>query len=392
VIFRFASPELLTPAHQRYRVRLEGFDPDWQEVDGARGYIAFGNLPPGDFVLRMEALGRDGARSEPTTLALRVHPFWWQTWSARLGGLLLLILIGTLIYRLRMKRLHQLQQDLELRVAERTQVAEQARLQAETALDELRTTQDELVRSAKLSALGQLVAGVAHEVNTPLGVALTASSHFSSAVGQMRGRLQEGRLGRREFEDFLDATEEGSRLIQRNVERAADLVGSFKQVSVDRSSDGRRQFELAQFLDDLTTSLRLLWKHRPLSLQIDCESGVQLDSFPGALGQILTNLVQNALLHAFDHESGGVMRIEVGASGVDRVRIAFSDNGRGMPDEVVARAFEPFFTTRRGSGGTGLGLHIVHNLVRDKLGGTLRLLSRAGEGARFEIELPRSAP
>jgi signal transduction histidine kinase len=169
-------------------------------------------------------------------------------------------------------------------------------------------------------------------------------------------------------------------------------VRSFKQVSVDRSSDGRREFELAGFLAELTQSLRLLWKHRPISLQIDCPPGITLDSFPGTLGQVLTNLAQNALLHAFAENQPGRMQIGVRALDGARIELDFSDNGRGIPPADLPRVFEPFFTTRRNSGGTGLGLHIVHNLVTQKLGGSLAIESQPGIGTTVHLRLPRHAP
>ena len=392
LLFRFASPDLVAPRHLRYRYRLEGLDEHWMEVGAERAFASYGNLPPGNYLLRLQAVGREGRLSDERRVSLTLLPFWWQTWGARALGLLLLGAVGALGYRLRVRQLRANQRRLEARVAERTRVAEQARERAEQALVDLRAAQQDLLRAEKLSALGQLVSGVAHEVNTPLGVAVTASSHLTHAVRSMRGRLQQGALGRREFEQFMGSAEEASELVQRNLERAAELIRSFKQVSVDRSSDGRREFDLAVFLADLTASLRLLWKRRPLSLQIDCAEGLMLDSFPGALGQVLTNLVQNALLHAFREDEPGVMRIAAQRLDGGRIGITFSDNGRGMQDADRLRAFEPFFTTRRGSGGTGLGLHIVHSLVCDKLGGRIRLSSQPGQGTRLEIELPARAP
>jgi signal transduction histidine kinase/ligand-binding sensor domain-containing protein len=392
LLFRFASPELVAPEQLRYRYRMDGLDRDWSEVPAQRAFASYRNLPPGNYTLRLQALARDGRSSPERQFLLQQLPHWWQTWWAHTAALLLLGLAGMLAYRLRVHRLHLIQAQLAQQVAERTQVAEQARVRAEQALVELKAAQQELVRAEKLSALGQLVSGVAHEVNTPLGVAVTASSHLSSAVRSLRRKLQAGQIGRREFEEFMAASEEASDLVQRNLERASELIRSFKQVSVDRSSDGRREFELGGFLAELTASLRLLWKHRPVFLQIDCAPQLHLDSFPGALGQVLTNLVQNALLHAFEEGAGGQMRIAARALSPERILLEFADDGRGMSAEDARRVFEPFFTTRRGRGGTGLGLHIVHNLVCEKLGGSIRLHSAPGQGSRFEIELPTRAP
>lgn len=392
LLLRFASPEFVAPGRLRYRYRLEGYDPDWIEVDAGRRIASYGRLPPNDYLLRLQAIDGADRHSEETRIVLRVAPYWWQTLPAQLGGIALAALLLWALYALRVRHLHGQQLALEARVAERTQALSNARQHAESALRDLQTTQDELVRAEKLAALGQLVAGVAHEVNTPLGVAVTASSHLAGEVGALRGRLDEGKLGRRELTDFLDGTAEGVALIERNLQRAVELVRSFKQVSVDRSSDGRREFELAGFLAELTQSLRLLWKHRPVTLQIDCPPGITLDSFPGTLGQVLTNLAQNALLHAFAEHQPGCMRIEVRELDAARIALDFSDDGRGIPPADLPRVFEPFFTTRRNSGGTGLGLHIVHNLVTQKLGGSLAIDSQPGLGTTLRLRLPRYAP
>jgi signal transduction histidine kinase len=392
LLLRFASPEYVAPGRLRYRYRLEGFDPDWIEVDAARRLASYGSLPPGRFLLRLQAIDGAGRGSAETRIALAVAPHWWQTLPARLGGLALMGLLLAGLYLLRVRHLHHQQQALEAKVEERTQALSNARQHAEAALRNLQATQDELVRAEKLAALGQLVAGVAHEVNTPLGVAVTASSHLGSEVGTLRARLEEGKLGRRELQAFLDGTAEGIALIERNLQRAVELVRSFKQVSVDRSADGRREFALDGFLAELTQSLRLLWKHRPVSLQIDCPPDLVLDSFPGTLGQVLTNLAQNALLHAFAEDQRGLMRIVVREAEDGRIAIDFSDDGRGIAAADLPRVFEPFFTTRRNSGGTGLGLHIVHNLVTQKLGGSLSLDSQPGVGTTVRLRLPRCAP
>jgi len=259
-------------------------------------------------------------------------------------------------------------------------------------LQRLRDTQRELVNAEKMAALGQLVAGVAHEVNTPLGIAITATSGLAQETQTLAKKFASGQLQRSEMESHFTFSDEALRLLGRNLQRAAELVRTFKHVAVDRSSDGRRQFKLNEFIAELLPSLALLWKHRPVQLEVNCAPELTLDSFPGALGQVLTNLVQNALLHAFPGDRRGHMRLLASADGDARVRIEFSDDGIGIQAEHLPRIFEPFFTTRRGHGGTGLGLQIVFNLVSEKLGGSVQAASEAATGTRFVLSLPRLAP
>lgn len=279
---------------------------------------------------------------------------------------------------------------LERRQAQDALRSSHAELQA--TLQRLRETQHDLVESEKLAALGQLVAGVAHEVNTPLGIAITAASGFQQRIEDCRRDAAEQKLTRARLSGFFDYAEQASRLITGNLERAADLIRTFKQVAVDRSADDRRRFGLRDLLDELLPSLRLLWKRLPVELEVACAEGVELDSYPGAIGQLITNFVQNALIHAFGEGGSGTMRLEAEPSGAERVLLRFSDDGAGIPADRVAHIFEPFYTTRRGQGCTGLGLHIVHNLVTEKLGGRIRVDSTPGQGTRFSVDLPLRAP
>jgi signal transduction histidine kinase len=277
-------------------------------------------------------------------------------------------------------------------VDERTSQYRAAKERAEQALENLQQAQQQLVQSEKMASLGQLVAGVAHEVNTPLGVALTASSHLGDKSHAVAAQFQSGDLRRSDLHEFIGTAEASTSMILSNLHRAAHLIQSFKQVSVDRTSDGRRRFDLQAFAAELVESLAVTWKGRPLTLAIDCPAAVELDSFPGALGQVLSNLVQNALLHAFEPGQAGEMRINVRELDPAHIEIAFSDNGKGASGEVITHLFEPFFTTKRNQGGTGLGLHVAFNLVAQKLGGNIRVEGSPGAGLCFRMRLPRVAP
>ena len=288
------------------------------------------------------------------------------------------------------QRLHA--ERLESQVAERTRELDSARVAAETALAEKTAAQKQLVEAEKMISLGQLVAGVAHEVNTPIGVAYTAGSHLAESTQRFTQLLAQNELKRGDLDAFADTAQVASGIISRNLERAAQLIRSFKQVSVDRTSDGRRVFALDRFLRELTDSLVLTWKGRPITLDVQCAPDLAMDSFPGALGQVLTNLIQNALLHAFAPGQTGRMVIEVRIVSAALFAIDFSDDGNGVGAAELARIFEPFYTTKRNQGGTGLGLHVVYNLVTQKLGGSISVSSAPEHGLRLSMLLPRVAP
>ena len=286
----------------------------------------------------------------------------------------------------------RMREALERTVVERTAQLQTAKLAAERALQELKATQAHLVQSEKLASLGQLVAGVAHEANTPLGVALTANSHLQHQLRAVQRAFGDGSLKPGTFAEFLHTSEEATQMVARNLERAARLIQSFKQVSVDRTSDGRRRFPLDAFLQELVGSCASLWRQRPIEVTITCAPDIELDSFPGALGQVITNLLQNALLHAFPGDRSGTICIDGRPHAQDRIAITVADDGCGIPAQHLPRIFEPFFTTKRNQGGTGLGLHIAWNLVTQKLGGVIAVSSPPGAGTQFTMHLPAVAP
>lgn len=264
-----------------------------------------------------------------------------------------------------------------------------AKDETERTLAALKRTQNELIQSEKLASLGQLVAGIAHEINTPLGVALTTATVMREETEAFRKATSEGKVTRQAFDDFIERTAEGTELVDTNLGRAADLVVSFKQVAADQASGERRAFKMDEFLDDLFRSLGPMRRRAGHELAIDCEKEIAMFSYPGALSQVLTNLLTNAHAHAFGKTQTGHIEITVRRSEADRVRITFSDDGRGILPENRARIFDPFFTTGRSSGSTGLGLHIVHNLVTATLGGSIEAVSPETGGTRFVIDIPR---
>ena len=263
---------------------------------------------------------------------------------------------------------------------------------AESALRELQETQQSLIEAEKLAALGGLVAGVAHEVNNPVGISLTVASSFARRCERFAEEIRDGQVRRSKLDEFVAGSKEAAKQLVANLNRAADLIQSFKQVAVDRSHTERRLFDLAESTGQIVVSLRPALKRSAVSLTVDVPADIQMDSYPGPYGQVLTNLVLNSLAHAFPDRSAGTMRISARRIGTEQVEVQFADDGIGMSEDVQRRAFEPFFTTRRNRGGTGLGLHIVYNLITRPLGGRLRLESEPGRGTIFIIRLPLVAP
>lgn len=273
------------------------------------------------------------------------------------------------------RALTELNEQLEARVSERTQALAQA--------------QTQLVESEKMAALGGLVAGVAHEINTPLGICVTVATHLEQRASIFRNEARSG-MKRSALEHFLQETEIGFPMLVSNLQRAANLVHSFKLVAVDQCSEERRAFRAAEYFDDVLRSLAHEFKSRRIEVQLRCDSALMLNSFPGVYAQILTNLCMNAMLHAYP-EGGGRIEIDGQRAG-EQFILKVRDYGVGMSEAVRLHVFEPFFTTRRAAGGSGLGLHIVYNQVTQYLGGSIRCRSAPGTGSEFEIRVPLQSP
>ncbi|MBF0542310.1 MAG: PAS domain S-box protein [Nitrospirae bacterium] len=255
------------------------------------------------------------------------------------------------------------------------------------ANDELQKSQEQLVQSEKMASLGQLVAGVAHEINTPIGVALTSASRMVTITQNIKAAIVNKTMKKSEFEKYLADTEIGNDLIIRNLKRTADLIKSFKMVSADQTSQEIRKFNIKAYLADIVMSLKPKLKQTTHEIEIECPETLELDSNPGAIAQIITNLIMNSLLHAFNEGVRGKINLSCKKRG-DYIILQYSDNGNGIPEEHLKKIFDPFFTTKRGTGGTGLGLNIVYNIVTQTLKGSVKCESKIGHGTTFIFELP----
>ncbi|HZX29164.1 MAG TPA: ATP-binding protein [Telluria sp.] len=281
---------------------------------------------------------------------------------------------------------------LEQLVVQRTAELTAAKDKAEAGVAALRAAQEELVRSQKLAALGALVAGVAHELNTPIGNSIVTVS----ALGDQGRALAEryaaaGGIRRSELEDFLSSTEEAADLLLRNLTRAARLIDTFKQVAVERAGSPRRRVSLLTVVQEAAVAVRAALERRGARLAIDVAPEIELESYPDRLGHAISNVLDNTVQHAFPGKPDGVVTVSAGVRG-DAVELAVADNGVGIAPEHLGRVFDPFFTTRLGSGNCGLGLNVAHNITTALLGGTLSAAPTPGGGARFVFLLPLTAP
>ena len=296
--------------------------------------------------------------------------------------------------------LRTLNLELEQRVKDRTSELEIRNEELRLTLENLNRMQSLLIRTEKLAALGRLVAGIAHELNTPIGNAVMSVSSIREDSGRISRALEEG-IRKSELDRFLGDLRHGLEIAQRNLDRAAELISSFKHVASDQTSSVRRKFDLEQTLREILLTLHPMLKRCTHRMSEELEPGIEMNSYPGVLGQIVTNLIDNSLKHAWGEGEHGELRLtarrtadRTGPSGeaVPMVRITVGDDGKGIPEQMGKKIFEPFVTTMMGHGGTGLGLNIAHNGARNVLGGELDFISRPGEGTEFFLDLPLTAP
>lgn len=291
--------------------------------------------------------------------------------------------------------LHKLadhQASLEDKILHRTRDLAASNDELRLAINNLDKARAELVRGEKLAGLGSLVAGVSHELNTPIGNTAVAASTLLEIVSLFKQRAEAGNLRKADLATFLNRCTEGAELIMSSTYRARDLVSSFKQVAVDQTSDRRREFELDAVINDVLRTMRPGFKGHDWVIDCELAPGVHCDGYPGPLGQVITNLIQNAVLHGFSDRLHGHIQISSHLLDGDQVQVIVSDDGKGIAEESIGKIFDPFFTTRLGQGGSGLGLTIVHNLVTAMLCGRIEVASTLGNGTQFTLTFPVIAP
>jgi signal transduction histidine kinase len=256
-------------------------------------------------------------------------------------------------------------------------------------VDELSRARDHLVQTEKHASLGRMVAGFAHEINTPVGIALSAISQNEETIKQIRSMLAQEEVSEEDFIAHLDTLDQADKLSVSNLKRAAQLVRSFKRTSVDQSSDQARKFNMLELIQDVLATAHSEFKRTKIKVNVDCSPDIVITGVPGLLEQLFTNLLFNSLQHAFDHgKMAGQINIAVALQGKDSIALHYTDDGAGMSAEVIDKACEPFFTTARGTGGTGLGLYVCYNIVTAQLAGTIVIKSTLGQGSSFDILFP----
>jgi len=427
--FTFAALDYNDPTKNRYAYILQGYQDAWIETGADNRIAAYTNLNPGEYVFRVKGSNNNGVWNEEGTFVnIIIHPpFWKTTWAYIAYAILFLLLLRGYIYW-RTRRIRKEKMVLEKQVTDRTVELKAANTQLEehekelkiantqlekhqeelqqvntlleeqqeelmqqkeelqSTLENLQKTQEQLVESEKMAAIGGLVAGVAHEINTPVGIGITAISSLQEDIQRMAGLYEKGGISRKDFKEFLQSSDDVSKLIRKNLERTASLVQSFKQVSTDQVTEQQRVFALKEYLKDILVSLQPKFRGKKIDFKINCDEKLKLNSYPGVYAQIFTNLLLNSLQHGFPEMDTGTIGIKADIN-KELLKIQYSDDGAGISTKDLPHIFEPFYTSDH-QHGAGLGLNIVYNLIKQKLHGTITCESDPGKGVLFKIEVP----
>ena len=259
-----------------------------------------------------------------------------------------------------------------------------------SSMDTLHQAQEQLVESERMASLGGLVAGIAHDVNTPLGVSVTAASFLQERLNNLKTDFEDKSLTSKNMASFIDEAEQTALLLLSNLERASDLIASFKQVAVDQTSETEREFVLGDYINEIIQSLKPSFKHTEHQINVSCPDNLVVTCAPGAIAQIVTNMVVNSITHGFEGKAAGSVTLDVKEDG-NNVVIHYQDDGKGLSEEELSKLFDAFFTTKRGEGGSGLGTHIMYNLVTQSLHGHIEADSTLGNGLQYTIRFPKKS-
>jgi len=385
----------------KYAYMLEGYQREWTYKNATKRIATYTNLSPGKYIFRVKGSNNDNIWNEQGTyIRILIHPPFWKTAIAYIfyAVVFLLMLRGYIYWRVHRIRREKL--ELEKQVNDRTEELQevntlleeqkeellQQKEEMQSTLENLQKTQEQLIESEKLSALGGLVAGVAHEINTPIGIGVTAISKLREEIQEMADLYKKNEISRKDFKEFLESANDSTMLIHKNLERTAELIQSFKQVSVDQVSEQQRSFNFKSYLEDIIRSLSPKFKHKNITFDLQCDENLVLNSFPGAYAQIFTNLLLNSLAHGFHEKQQGKITVHALQKN-GRLSIEYRDDGTGISSNDLPHIFEPFYTSDLHRG-TGLGLNIVYNIIKQKLQGSISCISEPGKGVVFKIEMP----
>ncbi len=391
--FEFAALDFSAPKSHQFAYQLENFDQQWILTDHKLRRATYTNIPAGQYTLKVKVKNNGSDWSQNMAkIAITIHPPPWRTWWAYGGYVLILLLIaGSFAWQRYQKyvavsrannALEKLNQELELRVQNRT-----AKLS--DAFEQLKQAQEQLVESEKLAGLGSLVVGISHELNTPLGIATTAYTHIEHLVDKLCAAKNQNTLTRNAMDQFESKTNEGLTLLGKNLQRLNALVQQFKALALEQSDEPKYHIKLCRYLHDLLQSHAQTLKHKSVVVSVQCDSELTIYSCRSALTQVLEQFLQNSLLHGFERRQNGEITIAVFEEG-DNISLCYSDNGRGLSDEALHQIFDPFYTTKRGSECTGLGMLIAYNLIVHRLNGSVSCASKPKQGLTIEIKLPKA--
>ncbi|WP_024954059.1 GAF domain-containing sensor histidine kinase [Sulfurospirillum arcachonense] len=267
------------------------------------------------------------------------------------------------------------------------ELVQQRTMKLNESLEKLQNTQNSLIEAEKMSALGRLVAGVAHEINTPIGLGITSMSHFIGQTKRLNNLHKTNQMKKSSFEEYLNESTILANITFENLKRAAELIRSFKQISVDQINLEKREFFLRAYVEETFLSFFNKIKKTKIKVELNCDENIEIQTYPGALSQIITNLVMNSLIHGYNEDSEGTIRLDFTVENAT-LHLVYKDDGKGISDVNIKKIFDPFFTTKRGKGGTGLGLNVIYNIIVQQLKGTIECISKEGEGVEFIIEIP----
>jgi signal transduction histidine kinase/streptogramin lyase len=402
----FVAVNYTQSGKNQYAFMLRGFDEDWI-WPGSNSEARYTNIDPGKYTFLVRGSNNDGIwNNEGSRLSVTIRPPWWRSNTAYIAYLALIISLLYSYIRLRTWKLVKEKEVLEKQVMDRTseleiqkkeilaandeleQQKEELKVinyELHTTLEKLQKAQAQLIISEKMAGLGELVAGVAHEISTPVGISITAASSLIGETEKIEELYRQDKISRTDFREYLASANQVANLVLSNMERTAALVQSFKQVSVDQSTEQKREFAVREYFNDIIGSLYPKIRDKKIRINLHCDEALKINSYPGAYAQILTNLITNSISHGFGNGPGV---IEITVQSADReLIIIYRDDGKGIAPDVMPRIFDPFFTTDHASG-TGLGLPIVYNLVTQKLMGSITCESGEGEGVVFTVTVP----
>lgn len=356
--------------NNQYRYRLKNFDDKWSKPT-TQNNVVFSGLDSGNYVFQVNASMGDNIWSTfPAEINITITTPWWENQWIRLAILISTLMLGIAWYKTRTHSLKQQKLKLEQEVAEQTA--------------KLLKAQKQLSESDKQTSISGLVAGVAHEINTPIGVSITAASNLKERCTKILNSIEQNKLKKSELTQSITNISDSAEMLLGNLSKASELVHTFKEVSVDRISQQKRQFNMRTYLAEIVASVSPKLKAAGIQIETQCPDDLVISSYPGAIAQLITQLALNSLIHAFDEGKAGKISIKIEQIG-DNLHIRFCDDGKGIPESDKQRIFEPFYTTKRSSGASGLGLQIVSNIVKVRLGGEITCESTLGKGTCFEI-------